>query len=176
MGSLLRFSNTHMYMIAESIDLAEDLVTDYFNISPDEWRNYRYDVKTLAHLGKEEIADNAFAQICKYQCIKEEDSVPPLSFDLYRICLQDHRILSAVRRSVKRIKLKPLILYIVTHELSHVVRFNKYCKDFYASRQEKEFEEANVHSLTYEMLRSIGDQDLDRVLGHYRRYRWNLLI
>lgn len=174
MGSLLHFGNRDIYMIEESIDLAEELVNAYFNISFDEWRNWRYDVKTLAYLSQSEITDNAFAQICKYECVKDKNSTPPVSFEFYRICLQDNKILNAVKGSPNRIELKPLMLYIVTHELSHIVRFNKYFKNFFASPREKEWEEANVHSITYEMLKSTKDRGVNRVLDHYRSYRWEL--
>ena len=174
MGKRLRFGDKDIYMIEESIDLAEDLVTAYFNISSEEWRNCYYELKTLEHLSQVEITDKAFAQICKYECVKEKDSSPPRFFDLYRICLQDNKILNAVKRSLNKIELKPLMLYIVTHELSHVVRFNKYFKDFSASPEEKEWEEANVHSITYEMLKSTKDRGLTRVLDHYRSYRLEL--
>ncbi len=174
MGVLLHFSDRQVFMIGELMDMAQDLVTDYFGISSDEWRNYRYEVKTLAHLSQAEITDEALAQICMYECLKERSVTPPFSFDLYRICLQDNRILNAVKMSLNKIQLRPLLLYIFTHELSHIVRFSKYFKDFFASPEEKEAEEAIVHSITYEMLRSVGDQSLDRVLNRYRNCRWNL--
>ena len=78
MGKRLHFGDKEIYVIEESVDMAEDLVTAYFNISSDEWKNWRYDVKTLAHLSQVEITDNAFAQICKYECVKEKDPTPPL--------------------------------------------------------------------------------------------------
>lgn len=171
MGCGLHFNDEQWHMIKEAIDAAEDLVTDYFNISPHEWRSYRYEFKTLAHLSNVEIADTAFAQICKYECMKGRVQGSRSYFDLYRICLQDDKILNAVNRSPNKIKLRPLLLYVVTHELSHVVRFGKHLKDFFAPPKEKELEEANVHSFTYEMLRSKGDQDLNCVLNHYRTYR-----
>lgn len=174
MGSLLHFSNRQLYMVEKVMDLAQDLVTGHFNLSSDEWKNCRYEVKTLAHLSQAEIADKAFAQICKYECVKENDPLSRFSFDLYRICLQDNWILNAVNRSLNKIGLRPLLTYIITHELSHVVRFSKYCKNFFALPEEKEMEEATVHSITYEMLRSIGDRDIDRVLYHYRGCRWDL--
>ncbi len=174
MGALLHFSDRQVFIIGELMDMAQDLVTDYFGISSDEWRNYRYEVKTLAHLSQAEITDEALAQICMYECLKERSVTPTSSFDLYRICLQDNRILNAVKMSLNKIQLRPLLLYIFTHELSHIVRFSKYFKDFFASPEEKEEEEAIVHSITYEMLTSVSDRSLDCVLNRYRNCRWNL--
>ena len=172
MENLLHFSEQQLYIIEEAIDISEDLVLDYFNISSDKWKDYRYEYRTLAYLSQAEKTDKAFAQVCKYECIKKNDLNPPLSFDLYRICIQDNWILNAIKRSLNRIGLRPLILYIATHELTHVMRFIKHYKDFFASPEEKELEEAIVHSVTYEMLKSIGDRDLDCVLHRYRDYRW----
>jgi hypothetical protein len=171
--SLLHFSDSYLHIIEEAIDFAQEVVTDYFKMSTSEWKGYRYEVKTQKFLDDIEITDRAFAQICKYECIKGKNSSPPLSFDLYRICLQDKNILRAVHNPLNKVKLKPLLLYIITHELSHVIRFSKYYKDFFAPPWEKESEEAKVHSITYEMLRSKGDQSLDYVLDYYRLHRWN---
>ena len=171
--SLLHFSGSHLHIIEDAIDFAQEVVTDYFKMSTNEWKDYRYEVKTQKFLSDIEITDRAFAQICKYECIKGESVSPPRSFDLYRICLQDKNILRAVYNPFNKVKLKPLLLYIITHELSHVIRFSKYYKDFFAPPLEKESEEAKVHSITYEMLRSKGDQSLDYVLDYYRLHRWN---
>ena len=173
--STLHFTNRHLYILNDTIDLAETLVMDYFNLSQDDWKDYRYEIKTRADLKQEELTDKAFAQICKYECVKKREKDPPLSFDLYRICLQDNWILHAVKRSLKEVGLRPLMTYILTHELAHVVRFSKYYKDFFADPEEKELEEAVVHSITYEMLKSLGDKDVDGVLSRYKEYRWNLM-
>jgi len=170
MDNILHFSDKELCVVEKAIDLAEDMVTDYFNMSSDEWMGYRYEVRTLAELSHKEKTDKAFAQICKYECVKEKDLIYPEAFDLYRICLQDNWILHAVNVSLSKISLRPLILYIAVHELSHVVRFSKYYKDFFASPAEKELEEAKVHSITCEMLKSLKDNTLNRILGHYRTY------
>ena len=172
MDNILHFSDKELCLVEQTIDMAEDMVAGYFNMSSDEWMGYRYEVKTLAELNHKEKTDKAFAQICKYECVKKKDLNSPQSFDLYRICLQDNWILHAVNQPLRKISLGPLILYIAVHELSHVVRFSKYYKDFFASPLEKELEEAKVHSITREMLKSLKDTTLNHVLGLYRRYCW----
>lgn len=175
MVNTLYFTDKDLHILNGTIDLAEDLVIDYFKLSPDDWNEYHYEIRTLAYLNQAELTEKAFAQICKYECVKKGETHPPMFFDLYRICLQDNWILHAVKRSLREVELRPLMLYILTHELAHVVRFSKYYKDFFATPEEKELEEAIVHSITYEMLKSLGDKDLDRVLCQYKNYRWDLM-
>jgi len=58
----------------------------------------------------------------------------------------------------------PLMLYIATHELIHVVRFNRGEGDFDAPVEEKMQEEEKVHSITRNILQPIADNNLNLVL------------
>jgi hypothetical protein len=143
---------------------AERLAGRYFNLTEAQVKAQRYDVKTLAHLEAHEVDDRAFAQLCKYAIRKEEPAEPVRNYDLYRICLQDNRILNAVERAHSFIRLESLMLYIAVHELVHVIRFGSEQADFHAPQVERLREEEKVNKITRSMLHPVADKDMGLVL------------
>jgi hypothetical protein len=162
----LCFSVAQMPMTKRAFSNAENLVSHQFRLSEEQFRNNKYDVKTLAYLDDQEIKNGAFAHLCKYSYEKPGGLAQNSenSFDFYRICLQDNIILDAVERANSFIKLSPLMLYIAVHELIHVLRFNNGEIDFNADSEEKEKEEAIVDSLTRATLQPVKGHDLEIVL------------
>lgn len=149
------FHDYHIALANKAFSRAETLTGRYFRLNRQEMRRRRYEVKTLAFLDERERSDQAFAHLCKYQYDGSSGGREGAHF--YRICLQDDRILDAVRRAGNYISLGSLLLYIATHELVHVVRFDRGAIDFDASREEKEREEKRVHAITHEVLQpSLG--------------------
>ncbi|MEA3428701.1 MAG: hypothetical protein U9Q84_05710, partial [Thermodesulfobacteriota bacterium] len=68
-------------------------------------------------------------------------------------------------------ELFPFILYIITHELIHIVRFSKFIQNFDASYKEKFAEEKRVHEKTHEILSSVKVAGLANVLKFYNKWR-----
>ena len=143
---------------------AERLAGRYFNLTETQVKAQRYDVKTLVHLEAHEVDGRAFAQLCKYAIRKEEPAEPPKSYDLYRICLQDDRILNAVERANSFIRLESLMLYIAVHEFVHVIRFGSEQADFHAGQVERLQEEEKVNKITRSMLHPVAGKDMGLVL------------
>jgi hypothetical protein len=158
------FNTSQIILVNRTFDHAEKLATTYFRLSQKEMKAHRYEVKTLKHLENHEIVDGAFAHLCKYHYQKDEDIIHPEEFQFFRICLQDNRILDAVERANSFIKLVPLVLYIATHELVHVIRFNSGESDFDVPLEEKVKEEERVHNITRNILKSSADVDLKLVI------------
>jgi hypothetical protein len=166
------FNPSQMSIANSAFSHGERLVGKHFRLSQDGMKNYRYDVKTLAYLENHEVDDKAFAHICKYQRSEEDDNCRANGLYFYRICLQDNRILSAVERSNPFIKLDPLMLYIATHELVHVIRFDSGQVDFDAPLQDKKLEEEKVHAITKDMLQQIMNPGMRLVLDCFSsRYK-----
>lgn len=162
-----------MYFNSEQISLAgqafagaEMMTRRFFNVDRDEKKLRRYDVKTRAFLEKHEICDGAFAHLCKYECSRKQknDGTEDEPDFFYRICLQDDVILDAVKRANSFIRLSPLLLYVATHELVHVIRFERGEGNFYAVGDEKISEEEKVHRITRTMLKPAADADMNLVL------------
>ncbi len=163
------FNPLQMKTITDSVYLAEELVSDFYKLSSGQWFKKKYDIKTLADLSADEITNDAFAQILHYKGRPKGSSLESKSYDFYKICLQDHSILSVIDK-FQQIELFPFSLYIIIHELVHIVRFSKFLQNFYASREEKTTEEKRVHEKTREILQDVKLPGLKKVLDFYRHW------
>lgn len=164
------FGEEEIAVLRQSIEISEELISDFYKISTSEWKRYRYDIQSLKGLHEEEITDLAFAQIRRYLRHPDHRLRGSEPGDYFKICLQDH----VIRRAIKRdpyIQLLPLAIYIVTHELIHVVRFAKFLQRFDSPPQEREAEEVRVHSLTYRLLQNYRIRGLAEVLNAFRDCR-----
>ncbi len=148
--------------------IAEDVISDWFKLTLDDWKKYRYELKTRRHLSKDEIVPDVFAQILRYGPAERTDRLR--KGDFYRICLQDQNILCALERE-EQLKLRPLLVYVLTHELVHIIRFYKFFQFFHADAGERAEEESRVHVLTYDMLKATGVADLPMIFDLYSRHR-----
>jgi hypothetical protein len=138
--------------------VARSLVTDYYCIAPREWQNMRYEVKTLKSLRASEVADNALAQTLCYSFCKQAGPRVIARGDLYRVCLQDHNILEAAAR--RNVRLQPMLTYVLTHELVHVVRFGQRLQSLDLPREMRHLEEQNVDKTTRMILAHAGYKDI----------------
>jgi hypothetical protein len=138
-------------------------------LSSSQWLRKKYDISTLADLSADEIVNGAFAQILHYKARPKDSSLESKSYDFYKICLQDHSILSVIDK-FPQIELFPFSLYIIIHELIHIVRFSKFLQNFYASHLEKLAEEKRVHEETREILKGLKLMGLKTVLDFYQRW------
>ena len=150
--------------------MAEELVSNHFKMSPNEWLRPRYDVKTLADLSDAEIVTGPFAQIIRYQGQRKGSALGSDSYDFYKICLQDQTILSTLHCE-RNLTLEPFSLYIITHELIHIVRFSKFLQNFEASPDETFAEEKRVHTITHRICSAVRLDGMDHVLAFYRQWR-----
>jgi hypothetical protein len=107
-----------------------------------------------------------FAQVIRYVGKRQDTLLGSGAYDFYKVCLQDHAILGALRQN-DQLQLLPFTLYIVTHELVHIVRFSKFLQSFDASAEEKLTEEARVHNETKRILANIQLGGMTAVLDFY---------
>ena len=164
------FGLEEIKIINNAVAMAEELVSNYYKMSASQWLGPRYDVKTLAELKPEEMIDGPFAQIIRYKGRRKNTSLGSASYDFYQICLQDHTIRVTLEES-DGIELFPFALYIITHELIHIVRFSKFLQSFEASESERMAEEMRVHRRTHDILKSVQVKGLERVLEYYNHWR-----
>ncbi|MGD9022173.1 MAG: hypothetical protein PVJ62_00190 [Deltaproteobacteria bacterium] len=170
MEGLQRFRKGELGVVNEAVAQAEEMTSNAYKMSTAEWGRHRYDIKTLADLSPAEVVDGPFAQIIRYVGRKSETSLSSSRYDFYKICLQDHTILSALR-AMPELGLFAFMLYIVTHELIHVVRFTRFLQAFDASAKEKLVEEARVHERTQAILRPARISGMDAVFDFYRAWQ-----
>ena len=165
-----RFSPEQIKIVNNAVAMAEELVSNNYKMSASQWLGPRYDIKTLAELNPEEIIDGPFAQIIRYKGQRRNTLLGSATYDFYKICLQDHMIQTTVDGS-HGIELFPFSLYIITHELIHIVRFCKFLQSFDASAEERMAEEKRVHFRTHEILEPVQIAGLQNVLEFYNDWR-----
>jgi hypothetical protein len=122
-----------------------------------------YEVKTLRTLDSSEVTDTALAQTVCYGFRREAGPLVLEEGDLYRICLQDHRILDAARKIEMR--LGSLLTYVLTHELVHVVRFGQQLQRVDLPYELRPHEERKVEKTTRAILAKSGDLEINRYLS-----------
>jgi hypothetical protein len=170
MKRLQTFKPDQMAIVTHAVGMAEELVSNHYKITTSDWLRPKYDVKTLAELDPCEIIDGPFAQIIRYSGRPRESTLSSANYDFYKICLQDHTILAALKKK-SILRLLPFALYIITHELIHIVRFSRFLQGFDASPEERLTEEKRVHHLTHTLLQNIKLNDLPAVLEFYADWR-----
>lgn len=164
------FNASQIAIVNHSVAIAEELVSNHYKMSASEWLHPKYDVRTLIDLSPEEVVNGPFAQVIRYVGFRKKTSLGSGAYDFYKICLQDHAILKTLKDTPK-LKLLPFCLYIVTHELIHIVRFSKFLQNFDASPEEKLKEESRVHDGTHLILHCLNIPGLNHVLDFYRKWR-----
>lgn len=167
----LFFTGAELEIVSSAVLRAEELVDNYFKLSPTLWLKNRYDIKTAAGLAPHERIDGVFAQVLKYEGQRCGVSLGSSSFSLYHVCLQDPAILGLVSGN-PGIHLSPFLLYILVHELVHVVRFSRF-EHRYENGSEAEVtfgEEKKVHDLTYKIVSGLGLFGVSEVVDFFRQW------
>ncbi|MBW1702608.1 MAG: hypothetical protein JRJ69_04305 [Deltaproteobacteria bacterium] len=164
------FKDYDLVTIGDALDIAEDATGNFYKFSTGQWKRHAYEVKTLLSLSSDEISKYAFALLNKGSRVVDGLESKTKKRDFYFICLQDHLILKALRRD-NELGLLPLLVYVFTHELVHIVRFCNFYQRFDVSGNEKEREETVVHATTFDILQNISLSRLDYVLDSYQGHR-----
>jgi hypothetical protein len=164
------FTAKQLEVVNEAAQMAEELVSNHYKMSASQWLHRRYDIRTLADLTPAEIVSGPFAQIVRYEGIQRDQSLGSAVYDLYKICLQDHAIRKTLQENA-HLQLLPFMLYIITHELIHIVRFSSFQQYFNAPAEERVSEEKRVHARTHEILEPVRVQGLADVLEFYSEWR-----
>jgi hypothetical protein len=160
-------------LLSQALEVAEEQVSEHFQLSGASWSRYPYEVRTLAELMPREVSRQALAQVLKLRR-------PPLAGgslrakDFFRICLQDHNLLSLIRREGNAGLLLPLLTYVLAHELVHVVRFYRHEHLFEAEARERAAEEMRVHEITCKILQRTPLPRLAEVINLYAVHRAGL--
>jgi hypothetical protein len=164
------FTDGQLSTITQAVGIAEELVSNHYKMSVSQWLRPKYDLKTLAELEPGEIVDGPFAQIIRYKGQPRKASLGSATYDLYKICLQDHTIVETLNRRPD-LELLPFAVYITTHELVHIVRFSRFLQGFDASADERLAEEKRVHDRTHEILGAVRLRGLPEVLDFFKDWR-----
>ncbi len=169
MQAIRQFSELELLTVDEAAKVSEELVNNYFKMSSGRWLKNRYDIKTAKDLAFHEQVYGPVAQVIKYEARKKEVPLGSSSFNLYKVCVQDDAVLSTVEGKGD-MSLDSFLVYVITHELVHVVRFSKY-QQRYENKNEADVtmdEEKKVHLLTHSILNSTSISGIGKVFEFYK--------
>jgi hypothetical protein len=122
----LQFSSPQRSLVFNALNEAEARTTGYYCIPPFRWEQLHYDLLTREDHGWEPIPDPMLARVR----LLERTGIRR-SFNFYRIELNDHSILTAAEREnlLQASELYPFFVYILTHEMVHLVRLSTILND-----------------------------------------------
>lgn len=163
MGNQYCFDPVQLGMVSAARERAAGFVSAYYRVAPREWLRMPYEVRTLRTLDSSEVTDSALAQTVCYAFKRQAGDVLVEEGDLFRICLQDPRILVAARNL--QLGLESLLTYVLTHELVHVVRFGQRLQSVDLPRELRSCEEQKVERTTRTILARSGCSEINRVLS-----------
>jgi len=116
---VLQFSPPQRSLVFQALDEAEERTAGYYCIPPFRWEKLHYDLLTRADHGWEPLPEPTLARVRCLQRVKRNRA-----FDFYRIELNDRGILEAADREDLTGNLYPFFVYILTHEMVHMVRLS----------------------------------------------------
>ncbi len=159
------FSKGQMAVIGEAGAIAEEVVTDHFALTSRDWLRWPYEVKSLRNLSRGEHPGDAYAHLVRYGKGLDDKRRGGDCLQFYRICLNDPIILHRTGGGDKR-RLLPFMVYVLLHELVHIVRFGRY---LYCPLKEagRGAEEAQVDGLTRSLLAGLPLPGMDGVIGYF---------
>ena len=159
------FSQAHRRLLAQAVDEAENHTSGYYCIPPRGWQRLRYDLITRRDREWEPIPESALARIQQLQQVsvrrRESES-------FFRIQLNDSSILSAARRENLASDLYPFFVYILTHEMVHMVRLGTIL-DEGKLLEDVDTEEDRVDRISRQILSAAAHGSYSPVLEKFHR-------
>jgi hypothetical protein len=166
-SDLEQFSEAHIKEMCGLVDISRELTGEYFRMGMHEALKIPYEFRTLTSLENDEIRKNGdiLAAIVR---VEYQESRFGRKRDLYQVNIQDHNILRSLEREAGTVLFSPLLLYILTHEIVHIVRFVKFMASFHLEEAKRVNEERTVHTLTHRILSKFPLKGMLEVLEKYR--------
>lgn len=157
MGAAGLFTGSDLTTICRAASLAERLTEKRFDLDKDHWKSEPYTIFTLKQVNRGLYEPDVFANVIRYKT-RIDQKTRPAPVERYGIVLQDPNILRALLRQSHH-DLWTISLFVLTHELIHVVRFKKFDVDFFAEPGVRQTEENLVQSITREILSGVTNTD-----------------
>jgi hypothetical protein len=157
----VHFSTPQRNLVFQALDEAEGRTANYYCIPPFRWERLRYDLLTQIDHGWEPLPDPMLARV---RCLQRVNTGNP--FDFYRIELNDQSILATAHRENLLKHLYPFLVYILTHEMVHMVRLSSILDNWHETLPpHDESEEHRVQSISRRIL--TGASDFQPVLDRF---------
>ena len=158
---VVSFSTPQRNLVFQALDEAEGRTAGYYCIPPFRWERLRYDLLTQGDHGWEPLPDPMLARV---RCLQRVHARSP--FDFYRIELNDRSILAAAERENLLKDLYPFLVYILTHEMVHMVRLSSILDNWSGAPVDcDETEEHRVQGISRRIL--TGSSAIRQVLDRF---------
>jgi hypothetical protein len=151
----MQFSPPQKSLIYKALNEAEKRTTQYYCIPPFRWERLHYDLLTQADQDWDPLPDSMLARVRLLQ-----KTGIRRSYDFYRIELNDPSILAAAEREnlLRSSQLYPFFMYILTHEMVHLVRLSTILDHrLDAPESSDESEENRVRNISRRILSGYSD-------------------
>jgi hypothetical protein len=159
------FGRAELRALAEAVPIAREMTGQHFALADDWFVRTSHEVCTLRELRAQEILGaGRLAQIRRLERLVEPRECllgPRGVCPHYRICLQDHNILTLLRRE-HELCARDLLAYILTHEYVHLVRFAQLAYPYRGSIAGAAEEEARVAEIARAIATRLGPAALRR--------------
>jgi hypothetical protein len=150
-------------LVTRAVGEAEEFTARYYCIPPHRWQQLRYDLLTREDQGWQPIPDWALAHL---QCLHWSHPDRNSGYDFYRIQLNDPSILSAAKRENLESDLYPFLVYILTHEMVHLVR-HWTILPCHGNALKTQDEEIRVQRISHQILSDAEHLQLKPVLSKF---------
>jgi hypothetical protein len=160
----VQFTREQRHLAFRALEDAEARTSGYYCIPPFRWQKLHYDLLTRKDSGWQPLPEGMLARTQRCQWHIPRHSSPS---DFFRIELNDPGILMAAHRERLREDLYPLLLYILTHEMVHLVRLSSILTDAEQLTVPRESEETRVRQIARSILVTLPTAGLDPVLQRF---------
>jgi hypothetical protein len=160
----LQFSPAQRELVHHATFEAEDHTAGYYCFPPHRWQHLRFDVLTRQDHEWEPVPDPVLAKLQRLQRLGRK---PSTSYDFFRIQLNDPSILDAAHRLDCFGNLYPFLVYILTHEMVHLVRLSSILEANAGASFSREEEECRVDRISRQILSAIPHLDLDAIISRF---------
>jgi hypothetical protein len=146
------------------MDEAEERTSRYYCIPPYRWQQLKYDLVTRQDCEWEPLPDETLARVQQlHYVLPKQDSI----YDFYRIQLNDPGILTAAQRENLEPDFYPFLVYILTHEMVHLVRLSTILPHAGEIRPSMEEEESRVQKVAFRILSNALDKGMRPILSKF---------
>ena len=158
----MQFSAGQRNLAIRAMDEAEEHTLRYYCIPPYRWQQLNYDLLTRRDCEWEPLPQNALARTQRLRHFR--DPKRP-GYDFFRIQLNDPRILQAAHREGIGGDIYPFLVYILTHEMVHLVRLSTILSEHEALSAEAE--EHRVQRIAFRILNHAAGSRLDPIFSRF---------
>lgn len=158
----MQFSRNQRMLVNRAMTEAETCTARYYCIPPHRFENIPYDLLTREDEGWDPLPEAVLAQTRKLNGVTARRT----PYEFFRIQLNDPSILSAASRENLGDHLYPFFVYILTHEMVHLVRLSTILEDKTVPEC-PEKEELRVQQISRQVLARTGSGSLAPVFDRF---------